>query len=408
MIWFSLALTGRTTRLGSIAVLLFFVGCTSSQSMFSSRILDTLDQQAGALLTSEVEVVVDEEQLAELAKLPQLPLLWESEVGERKHAVLSPIFESGAIYAASETGQLISLDPASGNQNWSVNTEHVLAGGVGAGDGVILLGTFTGEVLAYDDKGSSLWKALVTSEVLSPPKIERDVVSVRSGDGRIFGLNSVDGSQKWVYQGSTPSLTVRSSAGIVLSRGAIFAGFAGGKMVAVSLFNGNIGWEATVSQPRGVTELERMTDITSLPAVGDELVCAVAYHGRVGCFGLGDGSQVWTRKASSSAGLSMDSDYIYVSEDDGVLAAYDKRSGAGMWKQSKLGSKKLSRPLVRDHYIIVGDDQGHISVLRNYDGVVLARASTDESPILTAPLYLPDGFMVQTEKGGLFAFSLEF
>lgn len=391
-----------------LAVLFSLYGCTSSQNMFNARILDTLDSQFGQMLISETEVVIDEEQLAELAKLPQLPLLWESEVGERKYAVLSPIFKDGAVYVASEEGQLFSLDPATGDKNWTVDTEHVLSGGVGAGDGVILVGTFSGEVLAYDDKGSRLWKALVTSEVLSPPQIERGVIGVRSGDGRIFGLDSVDGSQKWVYQGSTPSLTVRSSAGIALSRGAVFAGFAGGRMVAVSLFNGNVGWEAAVSQPRGVTELERMTDVTSLPAIGEESICAVAYQGRVGCFSLMDGSQMWTRKASSSAGLSMDSDYIYVSEDKGILAAYDKRSGAGMWKQSKLGSKNLSAPLVHEHHIVVGDDQGNVSVLRNYDGVVLARASTDGSPILTAPQSLPDGFMVQTRDGGLFAFSIKY
>jgi len=272
------------------------------------------------------------------------------------------------------------------------------------------VGSFKGEVFAYNDSGDELWKAQVSSEVLSPPQADSGIVVVRTVDGRIFGLDAVDGSRKWIYQGAMPSLTVRSAAGATISpvAGAVFAGFAGGKMAAMSLFNGNVGWEAAVSQPRGVTELERMTDITSLPVIDDQIVCAVAYQGRVACFEITNGVQLWTRESSSNAGLAMDNDYIHVSEEDGVVAAYDKRSGAGMWKQSRLGSKNLSAPLVSGHYIVVGDDQGFVSLLRNYDGVVLARAATDGSPILTMPQSIPDGFAVQTAKGGVYTFSNKF
>ena len=353
----------------------------------------------------EIEIVYDEKELADLGAAPRIPLIWQNAVGASEFAMFSPVFQNGAVYAAAEDGQLVSLDPATGKENWKIDTEHQLSGGVGAGESLVLVGTFMGEVLAFDEAGKNLWKAQVTSEVLSAPQAERSFVAVRSGDGRIFGLDSVDGSRKWVYQGETPSLTVRSSVGLYMSRGAIFAGFPGGKMVAMSLFNGNVGWEAAVSQPRGVTELERMTDITSLPVVDEQVVCAVAYQGRVACFNMIDGSQIWAREASSNVGLSMDNDYIYVSEDKGVVVAYSKQSGASIWKQSRLGSKKLSAPLVRDHLIAVGDDKGNVTLLRNYDGAVMARAATGESAIITAPVSLPDGFLVQAMDGGLYAFS---
>lgn len=179
-------------------------------------------------------------------------------------------------------------------------------------------------------------------------------------------------------------------------------------MVAMSLFNGNIGWEVAVSQPRGVTELERMTDITSAPVINSRLVCAVAYQGRVACFAINDGAYIWSRESSSSAGLVMDNDYVYVTEDNGVVAAYDLMSGAGMWKQSRLGSKKLTRPVIIGQYIVVADDQGFVNVLRNYDGALVARSATDGSVIHNAASVLPDGFVVQTTKGGVYAFSTQF
>jgi len=200
-------------------------------------------------------------------------------------------------------------------------------------------------------------------------------------------------------------LTVRSHAGALISRGAVFAGFAGGKLTAMSLNNGNVGWESAVSQPRGVTELERMTDITSAPVADEQLVCSVAYQGRIACFDLIDGSQIWAREASSSAGLAMDTDYIYVSEDGGAVVAYDKRSGAGVWKRDKLGSKKLTAPTVVGHHIVVADFLGYVTIFRNYDGLIIARSATDDSAIITAPTPLPDGFVVQTMEGGIYVFS---
>lgn len=375
---------------------------------FSPKMFDSFGSQIAGLLDRDEKVVIDEEELAALNALDEIPLMWKSRVGESETAHFLLAYNDEAVYAADEKGQLVRLDSETGEQDWSVKTEYSFSAGVNANENMVLVGTSKGEVLAYNDAGQSLWKAQLSSEILSPPRVQSDIVVVRTADARIYGLDAIDGNRKWVYQGTTPTLTVRSYAGVAIDQGAVFAGFAGGKMVAMSLFNGNIGWEAVVSQPSGVTELERMTDITSTPAIDDQLVCAVAYQGRVGCYQVIDGAQIWARESSSSAGLAMDNDYVYVTEDNGVLAAYDKRSGAGMWKQARLGSKKLTAPLVAGNYIIVGGAKGYVNVLRNYDGVVLARAETDGGAIRSQPQRIPGGFVVQTVKGGIFAFSTQF
>ena len=361
--------------------------------------------QVSDLFSSDEEIEFDEEELAELEGTDPASLLWRSSIGESEEAVLSPVFREDSLYVADEDGRLTRFNAKTGEEIWSFDTEHKLSSGVGANNGLVLVGTFKGEVLAFDGAGNSQWKAQVSSEVLSAPQIDNDIVVVRTVDGRVFGLDAIDGSRQWVYQGATPSLTVRSHAGALISRGAVFAGFAGGKLTAMSLNNGNVGWESAVSQPRGVTELERMTDITSAPVADEQLVCSVAYQGRIACFDLIDGSQIWAREASSSAGLAMDTDYIYVSEDGGAVVAYDKRSGAGVWKRDKLGSKKLTAPTVVGHHIVVADFLGYVTIFRNYDGLIIARSATDDSAIITAPTPLPDGFVVQTMEGGIYVFS---
>ncbi|WP_256203763.1 outer membrane protein assembly factor BamB [Nitrosomonas sp. Nm58] len=381
-------------------VLILLTGCASMGDLGISNFVD--------LLSNKDEVEINEEEIAALKALPQIPILWQLGLNKSEIAVFSPIYENGAVYAADAKGQLVRLDPATGKENWQVETEHKLSGGVGAGHGMILIGTFKGEVLAFDEMGNERWKARVTSEVLSPPQVDSGVVIARSGDGRIFGLDAADGKRKWVYQGPTPALTMRNFTSVLIYRGAVFAGLAGGKLIAMNLVNGNVGWEATVSQPRGVTELERMTDIAGLPVIDDQQVCAVAYNGRIACFEIADGNQIWARDASSNVGLTMDNNNVYVSEDRGAVVAYDKRSGAMMWKQAKLGSRKLSAPLVvRGALLAVGDAEGNVSLLRRHDGSLVARAATDGSAILSRPEYIPDGFVVQTSKGGIYAFAAQ-
>jgi len=270
---------------------------------------------------------------------------------------LVPAFENDAIYGASSSGKITRFDPVTGDEVWSIDTKNRLSGGVGAGEGLILVGTFKGKILAYDTNGNQLWESTVTSEVLSPPKIHEGVVVVRTGEGRIFGLDAVDGKRKWVYQGSIPSLTVRNFAGVLVQGGGVFVGFPGGKLAAIKIADGKIAWEAAVSKPKGVTELERITDVTSLPVADDRQICAVAYKGRLSCFEVVTGNPIWMREVSSSAGLTMDNKYIYVSEDDGAVVAYDKNNGTLIWKK-KITKKKVNT-FGNLSWITPGGDRGN-------------------------------------------------
>lgn len=385
-------------------------GCASTVEMTRDLIRDLADIDVSGVtdMIGWKTVEMSPEQAAQLAMVPGTRPIWQNIIDESQGSAFSPVFDNGAIYGAGVNGRLMRFDAASGRGTATVDTQRQLSGGVGTGEGMLLVATFKGEVLAFDEKnGKALWTAQVSSEVISPPRAEGGVVVVRAGDGRIFGLDAATGKRKWIYQGAAPSLTVRSFAGVLISRGKVFAGFAGGKLIAINLTNGSLTWEAVVSRPRGATELERITDVTSLPVINEHQVCAVAYQGRVACFDIETGNQIWARDVSSNAGLAMDNHYIYVSEDRGAVVAYDKNDGGGVWRQDVLNGLKLSPPLIRGNHVVVADSQGYVNLIRNSDGLIIARSATDGSEIATRPISLPEGVAVQTKKGGLYAFDTE-
>ncbi len=344
-------------------------------------------------------------ELEPISPTAALAVLWQAGVGTAAGYVLTPAVAGPSVYAAAHDGTVARFD--NGSQVWRINAGQAISGGVGADGRLVVVATAKGEVLAFDNSGKALWTARVTSEVLAAPQIsEEGVVLVRSGDNRIFGLDAADGKRKWVYQRSTPALSLRSNVGVTIAGKMALAGFPGGKLVAIALNNGAAVWEATVALPKGATELERVADVTSAPVVSTQGVCAVAYQGRVACFDLASGNHLWSRDMSSAAGLDMDARNVYVSDDKGAVHALDRANGATMWKQDKLFMRQLSRPIALGNHVAVGDYQGVVHILRNDTGAFAVRYSTDSSGIAAEPQRLVRGFLLQTRNGGLYALAV--
>lgn len=344
--------------------------------------------------------------LVEFKPTANAGIAWRGSVGAAGGYVFTPAAFGGSMYAAGRDGWIARFDAESGRMLWRIDAGRKLSAGVGAGDGLVLAGTEKGEVLAFDLDGKALWQARVSSEILSAPQAADSVVVVRAGDGQIFGLDARTGKRKWVYQRALPALAIRNYAGVTVARGAVFAGFAGGRLVALSLANGNIGWEAAVAQPRGATELERIADIASLPVVDENRVCAVAYQGRLACFDAGNGNLIWARELSSAAGLTVDQRNVYVSDARGAVHALDKLAGASVWKQDKLAARRLSAPASLGKQVAVGDVEGYVHFLSGEDGAFSARIPTDGSPIAAPLLETDQGVLAQTQNGGLFALTV--
>jgi outer membrane protein assembly factor BamB len=186
----------------------------------------------------------------------------------------------------------------------------------------------------------------------------------------------------------------------------LYAGFPGGKLVALNAANGAQLWEATVALPRGATELERVADVMGNPAVDERQVCAVAYQGRVACFDRRTGAPLWARDTSSNSGLAMDERNVYVTDDKDAVTAYDKTSGRAGWRQDKLARRQVTAPLALGAWVVVADGEGYVHVLSADDGSFVARARVD-SGVRTAPVDIGPGFAVQTAKGSVVAFRLK-
>lgn len=333
---------------------------------------------------------------------------WEFNVGASRPYAFSPGGDGQSIFAAGKDGRIVRADLVSGREVWRIDAGKALSAGVGVGDGLVVVGTPKGEVLAFQAAdGKPAWSATLGGEILSVPVVVGGQVAVRTIDGRVTLMNARDGKKKWSAGRTLPSLILREAGEILITDKAVYVGYPGGKLLALSLANGATIWEASVAQPRGATEIERIADVTGTLVADAHIVCGVAYQGRLSCFDQGNGGPVWSREYSSLTGVAQDERSLYSVEAKDSVQAFDKQRGSGLWKQAALANRKLGTPLPVGRQVAVADAQGYIHLLDVDSGAFAARVATDGSPISGKMLALDGGLVAQTANGGVYAFKIQ-
>jgi outer membrane protein assembly factor BamB len=315
--------------------------------------------------------------------------IWSKSVGVGVDEVmvnLKPAIINNEIFTVDREGQVSATNMQNGSVNWQIELDKEITGGVGAGEGVLVVGTTTGEIVVMDiHNGAVLWQKELSSVMLAAPLLQDDILVVRTGDGKVYGLNKDNGSQLWVYDRGVPVLTLRgNSSPVIGGRELIFTGFDSGKVAAVGIKHGRLLWEANAAVPRGRSDLERLVDIDGSMILIGRVLYVATYQGRVVAIDALKGEILWAKDMSSYAGISADDRHIYVTDSDSNLWAVDRVTGDLLWKQDKLAYRYLTAPAAVGEYVLVGDFEGYVHVLSRLDGEIIGRDKVDG-----------DGFQVQ-------------
>jgi outer membrane protein assembly factor BamB len=332
---------------------------------------------------------------------------WKLDIGKSRNYMLSPALAGNTIVVASADGNIARVQADSGKELWRIKAGMDLTAGVATDGNLIAVGGAKGMLLAFDMDGKALWKAQLSSEVLSAPSVAHGIVVARSIDNRIIGFDAKTGEKKWTVQRPAPPLTLRLAPGMAVHDGDVIIAQPGGKLASLLIGTGAPRWEIEVGIARGATELERVTDIGGTPAVFENDVCAASYQGRVGCFDITTGQPRWTRDLSSQVGVGVDQRFVFAADDKGAVYAFNRESGTSAWKNDKLSYRALSSPVSYGRAVAVGDYQGIVHFLSREDGAFLARVSLDGSAITANPIVAGSNLIFQTQNGTVAAIAVE-
>lgn len=337
---------------------------------------------------------------------------WSVSVGASAGEALQPAVFDHAVYAAAAEGTLMRIAPDTGRMVWRIDVGQRISSGVGSDGNLVVVATPRGQVLAYGVDGTLKWRAQVASDVMAPAVVGQGLVVVRSTDQSISAFEANSGTRKWTHQRPQPPLTLRTVGDMRWVGDTLVAGFPGGRLVGLALSNGATRWEATVAEPKGATEVERLADVVG-PVAVDKVapdqteVCAAAYQGRLICADASNGNLRWARDLPALSGVLIDGGTVVAVDARSHVQAFARASGASLWANRQMHHRNLTSATRVGPALAVGDDEGYVHLLAPSDGALLARTRVDSSAIVAPPQVGAGVLVVQTQDGTVAALAVE-
>jgi outer membrane protein assembly factor BamB len=336
--------------------------------------------------------------------------VWSTKVGggtERLRLGLVPATDGTRVYAGSYEGDVAAIDLERGRKLWSVDTELPLSAGPAFGGGLLVLGSADGDLVALEaETGEERWRRAVGSEVLAAPVIVGNVVVFRSVDGRLRAVSTATGEEQWSVEQSVPALSLRGNTAPRASGNVVVSGFDNGRVGAYEVASGAARWEVPIAAPAGVTELDRLVDVSAgLQIVGNDVYVA-SYQGRAVGIDLTTGLVLWQQELSSFSGLGADAGFVYVANDVSAVLALNRNNGIQAWIQEALRLRDITAPTRFREAVVVGDYEGYLHFLNPVDGSFMARVRAGSERVTAAPLVVGLTLVTQADDGTVTAFTV--
>lgn len=348
--------------------------------------------------------------LKEFSATANVRTLWQVNTGNstgKDYVRIHPYVDDGAVFVGGGNSAS-AWSKTNGGRIWQTTLDGDVTGGVSGGAGGIFLGTGNGRAIGLDRAtGKVMWNVQLSSEVLAVSPVSNGMVVFRTSDGAVHGVSTQTGEVRWQQIRQTPVLSLRGAGVPVLAGNMVIVGFDRGMVTAFDMQNGNALWEATLSVPRGESDLDKIIDVDGkMKALGSALFAA-SYNGQIAGINMRDGKPAWNEPYSSYTGLDADSNGLYTTSSEGTLWKLLPQTGKPVWKMDDLERHQPTAPSIVGNYVIVGDKDGFIHWVSTATGQFAARTHGDTAGYTISPVV--DGGTVYTfgRSGLLSAFTVQ-
>lgn len=338
--------------------------------------------------------------LAPPAALIGANLVWSTQIGTSDTS-LTPATVAKRVFVASALGSVVALDANTGKDIWRVDIGAPIAAGVGSDGQTAAVITKNNELVALSD-GRVLWRVQLSARSFTAPLVAGQRVFVLTADRSVSAFDGRSGVKLW-SQSRPGEPLVLGESGVLLAVGDTLVAGLSARLTGLNPLNGSIRWESLVASARGTNEVERLVDLVgTVSRVGDN-VCVRAFGAAVGCVDAARGTLVWSKPARGSTGLGGDERQVFGTESDGRVIAWARANGERGWEVDRLKYRDLTAPLAVGRVVVIGDAQGFVHLLSREDGSDMNRLTTDGSAVVGAPVLAGQTLLVQTRKGGVYA-----
>jgi outer membrane protein assembly factor BamB len=292
------------------------------------------------------------------------------DVGYRKSVRMTPLVLKDRIIQGNAFDGITAINRESGYPIWRIPVRGGVEGGIsiikdrlffGGNDGVFYS--------ASAETGEIFWKVGVRSESLAAPLLEDGVVYFLTGNNVLHALDASDGRELWIYSRvDSQNFSVRGASSPIIKNDSLLLGFSDGYLVALNAKTGTLKWETPLNKNK------RFRDIDSTPVVDGEFIYVTGYDSHLYCVRLDTGDLVWKAEPGGFGSVLVGGDRLFYSSSKGEVLAIDKKNGNPLWK-FKLSEGIATTPVAYNDYIVVGESQGALRILKKENGLDVGHLS---------------------------------
>ncbi len=312
---------------------------------------------------------------------------WSVDIGDgssgSQRLLNPPVVANGRVYAMDASSRVTAVDANTGRQAWRVRATSTdedgdaLGGGVAFGDGRLYVSTGFGEVLALNPaSGDLLWRAEVNGPIRSAPAFSAGRVFVISIDNQIEALDAASGRILWSHTGILEDAALLGGASPAVGSGVVIAPYSSGELFALRIETGRPTWSDSLAAVRRFGALAGLADIRAEPVIADDMVVAVSHSGRMVGIDLRSGERLWEQEVGGINMPLVSGEFIFALSTNAELVAMTKRGGRILWVtplQRYRDEDDRTGPIVWAGPILAGDRL--IMVGSNGVGVVASPVS---------------------------------
>jgi len=334
----------------------------------------------------------------------QAQAAWNTQL-ERVAFPLTVQVRDGAFVVGAGDGTVAAFDAASGEQRWRASAAKGLSAGVGSDGRYAAVATRDNEIVVFE-RDTERWRKRLNSRITTAPFVAGERVFVMGVDRVVSAFDVLDGRPLWRLQRPSDALTLSQPGVLAAHKDTLVVG-QGAQLVGVDPLRGTVRWEVAMSNPRGTNEIERLADLVGPPLRLGDALCMRAFQSAVACAQADTGALRWSRNVGGVQPVGGNTEIVVGADASDRITAWKTPSGDIAWTQEKLLYRGLSGPLVIDKAVLFGDSEGYVHALALDDGRLLARWSTDGSPVIAQPVRAGNTVLVVTRNGGLYTWRFE-
>ena len=330
--------------------------------------------------------------------------VWSSQIGSIGFA-LQIAARPNQVLAASDRGDVVSLDPASGQVQWRTSVGANLSAGVGSDGRFAAVVTQDNELVVLDGS-EQRWRAPLGSRVVTTPFVAGERVFVLGVDRSVQAFDAVNGRLLWTYKRPGDALLLAQPGVLAAWNDSLLVGI-GARLVSLDPVKGIVRSEVAVATPRGTNEVERLADLVGPVARSGSQFCARAFQNAVGCVDAKSSTLNWSHQTGGVQAVGGSAEVLVAADGADRITARRRADGTMMWSSDLLLYRRLSAPTVVGPTVVLGDLEGWVHFLSLDTGAALLRLPTDGSRIVSPPVNVGNTLIVATENGGIFGFRPE-